>query len=107
MPSSHLKSKVPSPKSYVLRLTSHVLRLKSQILKILQNILRQLVVQVGPGVAAHDEVVFVGEEELVVFHTGFVKGFHQLHGVLEVHVVVGGAVDKQIFAFDVFTACGG
>ena len=100
MPSSHLKSKVPSPKSYVLRL-------KSQILKILQNILRQLVVQVGPGVAAHDEVVFVGEEELVVFHTGFVKGFHQFHSVLEVHVVVGGAVDKQIFAFEVFSVCGG
>ena len=68
-------------------------------LQVLQNVLRQLVVQARAGVSAHDEVVLVGEEELVVVDAGFVKTFHKLHSVLEVDIVVGGAVNQQVFAF--------
>ena len=72
---------------------------KRRLLKVLQDVLREFVVEVSTGVAAHDEVVLVGEEELVVFDTGLVQTLHQLHRVLEMDVVVSRAVNQQVFAF--------
>ena len=46
-------------------------------------------------------MVLVREEELVVVDAGRVQSLHQLHGVLEVDVVVGGAVDQQVLALEV------
>ena len=51
-------------------------------------------------------MVLVGEEELVVLHAGLVEGLHQLHSVLEVHVVVGGAVNEEVFALEVLGVSG-
>lgn len=50
------------------------------------------------GVATVDGVVLVGVEEHLILLVGLVELRHEVDGVLEVYVVVGGAVDEQIVA---------
>lgn len=70
----------------------------SLLLQILQNEVRQLVVEVQPRVATVDGVVLVGIEEHLVLLVGLVELGHKVDGILEMDVVVGGAVDEQIVA---------
>ena len=48
------------------------------------------------GVASIDGVVLVGIEEHLVLLVCLVELRHQVDGILEMHVVVGGAMDEQI-----------
>ena len=50
------------------------------------------------GVAAVDGVVLVGIEEHLILLVGLVELRHEVDGILEMHVVVGRAVDEQIVA---------
>ena len=67
-------------------------------LQILQDEVGEFVVEVQTGVAAVNGVVFVGIEEHLVLLVGLVELCHEVDGILEMHVVVGRAVDEQVVA---------
>ena len=67
-------------------------------LQILQDEVGEFVVEVQTGVAAVNRVVLVGIEEHLVLLVGLVELRHEVDGILEMHVVVGRAVDEQVVA---------
>jgi hypothetical protein len=48
----------------------------------------------GSGIATHDKMVLVGIEELVVLLARFVESCNQVHGILEMYIVIGRAVNE-------------
>ena len=93
---SHLLSTLSKKRNILLYAESN--SFLSIPLQILQDVVRELVVEVQTGVAAVNGVVLVGVEEHLVLLIGLVELRHEVDGILEMHVVVGRAVDEQVVA---------
>ena len=53
------------------------------------------------GFCALDAVVFVRIIKGSELFAGVDEGFFELHGILEVHVVIAGAVDEEEVSFEI------
>ena len=55
------------------------------------------------GVTAVYKMIFIRIEELLILFAGLVQLSDQIHGILEMHVVVTGAMNEQKAALQIFS----